>query len=55
MSKRNGDKARAQREQKKKLLRRKRNQALRQGLANKATAGAVPNPGRVETETEQAA
>ncbi|HEX4951447.1 MAG TPA: hypothetical protein VFZ34_32615 [Blastocatellia bacterium] len=33
MSKKNGDKARFSREQKKKLLRRKRNLALRQSLA----------------------
>lgn len=34
MSKRNGDKARFQREQKKKVVRRVRTQALRKALAN---------------------
>ncbi|MGH9840712.1 MAG: hypothetical protein ACREEM_18185 [Blastocatellia bacterium] len=37
MSKRNGDKARANRERKKKMLRRKRNQELRKTMETKNT------------------
>lgn len=52
MSERNGDKARFGKEQKKKLLRRKHNQALRQSLEDKAsgTTG-VQGPEQVITAT----
>ncbi|MBL8204688.1 MAG: hypothetical protein JNM09_10700 [Blastocatellia bacterium] len=48
MSKKNGDKARFNKEQKKKLLRRKRNLMLRQSLTNNAvgmTEAVLPSPG----------
>ena len=44
MSKRNGDKARFQREQKKKVLRRERTQEARKALANKITETTSPKP-----------
>jgi hypothetical protein len=52
MSKRNGDRARFAREQKKKLLRRKRNLELRKNTESKSTEGAAPNPGEAEPKTE---
>lgn len=48
MSKKNGDKARFNKEQKKKLLRRKRNLMLRQSLTNNAvgmTEAVLPSSG----------
>ena len=44
MSKRNGDKARYQREQKKKVMRRERSQELRKALANKITETTSTKP-----------
>jgi hypothetical protein len=44
MSKRNGDKARFQREQKKKMIRRKRTQEVRKALANNTAETTSPKP-----------
>jgi len=44
MSKRNGDKARANRERKKKMLRRKRNQELRKALESNTTGTRSTGP-----------
>ena len=52
MSKRNGDRARAQREQQKKLLRRQRTLGLRQNLQNKPTVATAQEA--VTTETKLA-
>jgi hypothetical protein len=49
MSKRNGDKARAHREQKKKVLRRMQNRKLRRASGSKAVIQDVPNPDGVES------
>lgn len=54
MSKKNGDKARFGKEQKKKLLRRKRNLALRQSLANpsvRPVQAVIPSPEATVTNT----
>jgi hypothetical protein len=52
MSKRNGDKARAQLERKKKLLRRKQTLKLQKELASKPLEPAAPNPGEAEAKIE---
>jgi hypothetical protein len=51
MSKRNGDKARAQKERKKKLLRRAHTLEIRKGLASKSTESVAPNQGEAESKT----
>ncbi len=54
MSKRNGDRSRAHREQQKKLLRRKRTLEIRQGLPNKSGEPTLPTLGKTEPKTEHA-
>ncbi len=54
MSKRNGDRSRAHREQQKKLLRRKRTLELRQGLPGKSGEPALPTPDITEPKTAHA-
>jgi hypothetical protein len=51
MSTRNGDRARARREQQKKLLRRQRSRDLRQDLQTKSPVAAAPDSVTAEPKT----
>lgn len=54
MSKRNGDRSRAHREQQKKLLRRKRTLEIRQDLQTKSQLSTAPDAPAAETKTAHA-